>query len=93
MPGTPRNRLCRAAGVAPGEGAEGRGSKPACAGLDGLKGKASGRSTQGGHTKWANLGESFILQVFLLTVMVGNLAEKSLAFSAMPTATRRATAL
>ena len=33
------------------------------------------------------------VQVFLLTVMVGNLAEKSLAFSAMPTATRRATAL
>ena len=32
-------------------------------------------------------------QVFLLTVMVGNLAEKSLAFSAIPTATRRATAL
>ena len=32
-------------------------------------------------------------QVFLLTVMVGNLAEKSLAFSAMPTATRRATDL
>ena len=32
-------------------------------------------------------------QVFLLTVMVGNLAEKSLAFSAMPTATRRAIAL
>ena len=33
------------------------------------------------------------VQVFLLTVMVGNLAEKSLAFSAMPTATRRATSL
>jgi hypothetical protein len=33
--GTPRNRLRRAAGVAPLEGAESRGSKPARAGLDG----------------------------------------------------------
>src|SRR5215216_3379072 len=56
--GTPRNRLCRAAGVAPGR-AEGRGSKPACAGLDGLKGKASGRRTFGEATRSArSLGES-----------------------------------
>ena len=34
MRGHPQNRLCRAAGVRPPEGAEGRGSEPACAGLD-----------------------------------------------------------
>src|SRR6478752_8295261 len=37
MPGIPRNRLCRAAGIAPLEGAEVRGSKPACAGWDGTE--------------------------------------------------------
>ena len=42
----------------------------------------------------ALLGDSTpAAQVFLLIVMLGNLAEKSLDFCAMPTATRRATAL
>jgi hypothetical protein len=52
----PRNRLCRAAGVRPLEGAEGRGSKPACAGLDVPEEQPPLAAARQSHTKWARLG-------------------------------------
>ena len=55
--------------------------------------RGGGKARNSG-TLVALLGDSMLAaQVFLLIVMLGNLAEKSLDFFAMPTATRRATAL